>query len=798
MDMDMDDKSTKLPVSGNNNNNNEKRSSSGIGSSVAKSKNTSVASPSLPSTDPIVPKIISPPPNNVVWQSLHDNHVLIRKPSTNKKTDGSCMTTKVAAFDLDGTLVVWSSSFSGFWPNQLTHYELWSSTVPDKLRSLYDENGYQLVLFTNQGGIQKAHTGKKATLVKHVINFLAHLIDRPVYAVMSTKSLKKSPETLFHKPTPKMWQVAQQEFLSSKTKGMEYDLASSFFVGDSADPNDEQGGVDFKFAQAVTEEKKKRHGNTKNIDTLKFYTPTEFFGPSDSERRQKEDSLQSDMSSPPPKEALDARSALLGGYLEGPILLILCGVQGSGKSTFCQQLLGNDDGGDADNASAYNNDHWIHLSQDTINNGKPGKREKVQAEAKAALERGKCVVVDRMHLDPEQREYFVQVAQSVQVPVHALLMNPPREVIGKRVRERTDHPGKVQGEDGARRALQSLDKLVVPTYSEPLQLITTACTMYDVSKWAQLYKGVVVVGCGSDKNKSLDQQPVREIPLSDSGISIPTMALGTMGIGKKVTKDAVLVATRAGFRAIDTAPTYKNEDRVGDAISDMDGDDKNIFCIAKIPKAATQPDQVRSELEATLTKLQRSYVNLLLLHWPCDVITAATLESVWKEMEDCHKEGKCKALGVCNFNVNALALLLAKCSTPPVVNQVERHPLLQQMDLVDFCARNNILLQAHTPLGQGKDELLAHPSITSIAKQHSLTPAQVVLQWNIRQGVMVVPKCSNEQHAQELVAASSSKTLLSPKDMQVLDSLDQGKRFVTPPFMYGKHGFCWGTHMPRK
>ncbi len=95
--------------------------------------------------DPIVPKLVSPP-RNVVWQSLHDNHLLIRQLTCEKEPR-----TRVAALDLDGTLVVWSSSFSGFWPNQLVHYELWSSTIPSKLRALHDE-GYKLVLFSNQGG----------------------------------------------------------------------------------------------------------------------------------------------------------------------------------------------------------------------------------------------------------------------------------------------------------------------------------------------------------------------------------------------------------------------------------------------------------------------------------------------------------------------------------------------------------------------------------------------------------------------------------------------------------------------
>lgn len=321
-----------------------------------RSKDTTIPGPMIP--------IAVPPPRNVAWNSVKEN-VIVRKVANDKPRD------KVAAFDLDGTLTIWRT---GGWPSKLEHYELWSSTVPAKLRAYYDE-GFKLVFFTNQGGIQSAHNGKKATLVKRVINWIAQLVDRPIHAVLSTRSLKKDPGS-FHKPTGKMWSVATK-FLN---KGQPFNVGESFFVGDSADISDEQGGVDLRFAQAVSNE----HGD--GVE-LKFYSPTEHFGPSDFERRSRPNSV-----SPPPKEALAARAGLLGGYyIEGPIMLLLCGVQGSGKSTFCSLLADT------------KNKHWVHLSQDTINDGKPGRREKVEAEAILALQEGKSVLIDRMHLDPAQR-----------------------------------------------------------------------------------------------------------------------------------------------------------------------------------------------------------------------------------------------------------------------------------------------------------------------------------------------------------------------------------------------------------
>eukprot|EP00978_Attheya_sp_CCMP212_P021110 scaffold61263_cov44-Attheya_sp.AAC.2 len=148
---------------------------------------------------------------------------------------------------------------------------------------------------------------------------------------------------------------------------------------------------------------------------------------------------------------------------KSPILLLLCGVQGSGKSTFCQLLLQN------------KNTNWIHLSQDTIRNGKPGKREAVEAAAYKYLEEGKPVIIDRMHLTPEQRSHFISVAKGLNVPVHAVFFNPPSKLILDRVKNRTNHPGGVQGTRGVFLAKMSLKKMMTPDYEEGFAFITT-CT----------------------------------------------------------------------------------------------------------------------------------------------------------------------------------------------------------------------------------------------------------------------------------------------------------------------------------
>lgn len=653
--------------------------------------------------------------------------------------------TKVAAFDLDGTLLEWRTSG---WPSRMEHYELWNAGVISKLQGLYDD-GYKLVIFTNQGAIRGALEGKKATHVKSLLEWLAHTINRPLHVVMSTN---KKDDNNFHKPSANMWLVAEQLC----NRGVEFDVEKSLYVGDSVGGDDDgQGGVDIQFAANVGDMKESR---------LQFHTPNDYFGPSHKVLRERANNLGD--YEEPSKEILATRAALASGYLKGPILLILCGVQGSGKSIFCEKLLEE------------NSDRWVHLAQDIINGGKPGKREKVEEEARKALENNKSVVIDRMHLDETQRAHFVELAKSVGVPAHAVALTPGRDIVLKRVRERENHPGGVEGESGVKIAARS--KLEMPKYSEGLALISASATVDGAAKIANLYRGV---SCTQDK---VTVSP--SFPLCDS-VSTPSIALGTAKLGRKVASDVVSEALKVGFEAVDTAPTYKNEDKVGEAITN------DTFCIVKVPKRATTPEQVLQELETSLSNLKRQHADLLLLHWPSDFIAAGTLKDVWKEMEKLKNDGRVRAVGVCNFNVPALRMLLSHCTIPPAVNQVERHPLLPQFELLDFCAKHDVILQAHSPLGQGSSDLLEHAVVKEIAASTGQSPAQVVLEWNLQQGVAIAVKCSSEEHMREVLAIRSGNGL-SAEHMKALNELGGEKRFVDPPFMYGSASFCWGKARP--
>ena len=362
---------------------------------------------------------------------------------------------RIVGLDLDGTLLVWRTAS---WPSRLVDYELWNPGVLATLRRAHDE-GFKLVVFSNQGSIRSASEGRVATKAKQLVDWLAHAIERPLHAVLSTS--KKSG---FHKPAEKMLQV----MVECCNGGVQVDAPASHFVGDSdGSEQDPQGGVDAGFARATG---------------LEYHTPVDYFGKSSWELRGKSKSKRPKHS---PKEspplALEASKALRSGSIQGPILLILCGAQGSGKSFFSEQLLDRQG-------------HWVHLSQDTIDGGQPGARCAVERAAGAALDRKQCVVVDRMHLNPQQRRHFVGIAEERGVPCHAVVLEAPRDTIVKRVRERTGHPSGFQGDEFVGLAVKSARSLVVPTYGENFALVSCSKTMEEADRLAQLYRRVLPHG----------------------------------------------------------------------------------------------------------------------------------------------------------------------------------------------------------------------------------------------------------------------------------------------------------------
>lgn len=642
-----------------------------------------------------------------------------------------------------------------------------------QLRRLHDR-GYKLVVFSNQGGIKNAFHGKKSATVKGIIDWIAKLIDRPLYAVCSTKI-----NGGYHKGNPGMWDI-MEDFCNC---GKQVPPGVSFFVGDADGTGDalaspkrqqhQQSGTDKLFAENVGEMRNAR---------MEFHAPSAYFGPSNIDRRQRTASVAVPLSAPLPRHAILARAALLGGYLSVPILLLLVGVQGSGKTTFCKSLIEK-------------RDEWCHFSQDTIKNGGPGTRQAVEEAARDALLLGKNVVIDRMHLDAEQRSFFLRLGQQCEVPVHGVVMVASQEEVERRVKLRVNHPGKVEGDNGARIALASLSRLRFPEYDEGFALIS----------YSYQTEGLLLHSYRRVGSNTWDKVYV-PTTVNAGKATFPMISLGTMDIRKEEISTVISRAIGIGVESIDTAPTYNNESEIGTALRHA-----NMKVSIKVPKRVTTPEQARKEVMQSLTLLQRSQVDTILLHWPCDLIVAESLISVWKELEAIKKEGICKVIGVCNFTILALKLLISKCVVKPALNQIERHPFLPQYELLEYCNSHCITVQAHSPLGHGSEVLLKNDTIIQVAQESNMSPAQVLLCWNLQHGIPVVAKFSSEKHGNELSAfllqenpkATTQQTAsaLVPQQMKAIDNMSlsgDSHRFVAPPFMYRRGAaYSWGDAPPK-
>ena len=443
--------------------------------------------------------------------------------------------------------------------------------------------------------------------------------------------------------------------------------------------------------------------------------------------------------------------------------------------------------------------------QDTAaKGGKPGKREQVESACREALRRGCSVVVDRMHLSPEQRAYFLAIGKECGVPTDAVLLLPSLAEMTKRVRERTGHPGGVQGESGAAYVSGSYKKVVPPEHAEGFELVSRCVTPADVARLTDMYKRIITPpSTGPDVTaNAADGGALSHASLPPCGwpaardvaptaTPLPSVVLGTMELtGDKLRR----MLLDGGFAGVDCAPTYKNERGVGESLP------TRLHLTCKVPLRAPTAAGVRSELQKSLADHRRDKCQLLLLHWPNVVIENGTLEEVWRAMEAAVDAGEAEALGVCNFSVAALRHLLSlRPKVLPCVNQVERHPRCPQWELIEYCAAQRIVVQAHSPFAHGHEWLMRHAIVVKVASEARMTPAQVLIQWNLRHHVVVAPKCSTESHARDILeAASGASPMLTPSQMKWLDSITppgaKMRRCVNPPYMWkpGPQGRHYG------
>ncbi len=231
---------------------------------------------------------------------------------------------------------------------------------------------------------------------------------------------------------------------------------------------------------------------------------------------------------------------------------------------------------------------------------------------------------------------------------------------------------------------------------------------------------------------------VPTITLND-GNTIPQLGLGVWQVPVDVTARVVADALDVGYRAIDTAQGYDNEEGDGRALQESALGREEVFVTSKLRNGSHARDKVLKAFDDTMRKLQLEQIDLFLIHWP--VPAQDKYVEAWKTLIELRDEGRIKSIGVSNFNQDHLERIIRETGVTPVVNQIELHPGYQQRDKRDFLRQHNIRIESYSPLGSG--EWLEDETIGAIGEKHGKSPAQVMIRWHLDQGLIVIPKSTH-------------------------------------------------------
>ena len=262
----------------------------------------------------------------------------------------------------------------------------------------------------------------------------------------------------------------------------------------------------------------------------------------------------------------------------------------------------------------------------------------------------------------------------------------------------------------------------------------------------------------------------------NNGVPIPQLGFGVFLVPPKDTEAVVSTALEVGYRSIDTAAAYQNEEGVGRAIASSQLARDEVFVTTKLWNAHHGYDRALRAFDASAQRLGLDTVDLYLIHWP--VPAADRYVETWKALEKLAADGRARAIGVSNFAVEHLRRLVDETATVPAVNQVELHPYFQQTDLRAEHAELGIATEAWSPLGQG-GALLSDATITRLADRYGVTPAQVVLRWHLQLGTIVIPKSANPARMRQNLDVFGFE--LSAEDLSAIADLETGKRIGPDP-----------------
>jgi diketogulonate reductase-like aldo/keto reductase len=260
----------------------------------------------------------------------------------------------------------------------------------------------------------------------------------------------------------------------------------------------------------------------------------------------------------------------------------------------------------------------------------------------------------------------------------------------------------------------------------------------------------------------------------NNGVEIPWLGFGVFQSEPgEVTELAVSKALEVGYRSVDTASIYENEASVGKAVKESGIPREEIFITTKVWNTEQGYQSTLNAFEDSRKKLDVDYVDLYLVHWP---VIGRYVET-WKALEKLYKDGIVRAIGVSNFQIPDLQEILDICEIKPVLNQVELHPVFRRAELHQFCARNQIQMEAWAPLHQG--QALDIPVIVNIAKKYGKSPAQVLIRWDLDIEVVTIPKSVTPQRIAENADVFDFE--LSPEDLAAIAALNEEKMTLEYP-----------------
>ena len=265
----------------------------------------------------------------------------------------------------------------------------------------------------------------------------------------------------------------------------------------------------------------------------------------------------------------------------------------------------------------------------------------------------------------------------------------------------------------------------------------------------------------------------------NNGLQIPQLGFGVFLVPPEETKQAVTEALDAGYRLIDTAQGYRNEEGVGAAIAESDVPRDELFITTKLTNSEQGYDTTLAAFDGSMDKLGIDVLDLFLIHWPLPMFDQYV--ETWRAFEKLLADGRVRSIGVSNFEIPHLQRLLAETDVTPAVNQIELHPEFPQEDLREFHQQHGIVTESWGPLGQGKG-LLENPQIVEVAQRKDRTPAQVVLRWHVQLGCVVIPKSVNPDRIRENINIFDFE--LDDADMAEISKVRTGERLGGDPNVF--------------